>query len=132
MTYIKDYESWHKVKRGLNEDAHMPDFKERDIWWCSIGVNIGHEVDGKNASFNRPVLVLRKFSKKLFWGVPLSTQIKDSPHYYCFTFRDRQQSALLTQMRLLDSSRMTNRMGQLSKGPFEQIVAAVADKLLKR
>jgi len=46
------------------------------------GGNIGHEMDGKNKDYNRPVLVLRKFNKQIFRGIPLTTKIKLSPHYH--------------------------------------------------
>lgn len=60
-------------------------FKEREIWWRSIGTNIGTEEDGKNAHFERPVLVLRKFNRDIFLGLPLTSTRKD--HRYHFHYR---------------------------------------------
>jgi mRNA interferase MazF len=53
-----------------------PLFKERDIWWVSIGVNVGFEEDGKHEKFLRPVLILKKFNKELFLGIPNSDKIQ--------------------------------------------------------
>ena len=53
----KDFLGWHRHKEQLHAQHHTPTFQEREIWWCSVGVNIGHEMDGKNQFYNRPVLM---------------------------------------------------------------------------
>ncbi len=67
---IKDFENWNKLKQKLESRKNIPTFKEREIWWCSIGVNIGCEEDGKNQLFNRPILIIRKFNNNMFLGAP--------------------------------------------------------------
>ena len=118
---MKNFDEWNDLKRTLNSQNTVPLFREREIWWCSIGLNIGHEQDGKNRAFNRPVLIIKKFNNRLFWGVPLSTKIKNSPHYHTFIFKDVKQSALLTQLRLLDANRITKRMGRMGNKQFNDI-----------
>jgi hypothetical protein len=44
----KDFPGWHRHKEQLHAQHQTPTFQEREIWWCSVGVNIGHEMDGKN------------------------------------------------------------------------------------
>ena len=66
----KDFAHWHPLKKQLHERQDVPSFEEREIWWCSIGANIAYEQDGKHAAYHRPVLVVRKFSRHLFLGVP--------------------------------------------------------------
>jgi len=37
--------------RGKASSMHeqiVPRFSEREIWWCSVGVNVGHEADSKH------------------------------------------------------------------------------------
>jgi hypothetical protein len=46
--YEKDFEGWHRLKQSTEEDAPCPTFNDREVWWCSVGVNIGHEIDGKD------------------------------------------------------------------------------------
>ncbi|GJM01458.1 MAG: hypothetical protein DHS20C07_31370 [Methyloligella sp.] len=118
---MKDFENWNNLKQKLDKKPNSRFFKERDIWWCSLGINVGHEEDGKSFAFNRPVLVVKKFNHRLFWGVPLTTQIKDSRHYHQFTFKDREQSAMLTQMRLWDANRITKQMGRIGQKEFDNI-----------
>lgn len=57
---------WHKIKIDIQlaVDKSNLYFYEKDVWWASLGANIGHEEDGKNKKFERPVLILKKFNKK--------------------------------------------------------------------
>ena len=119
--YKKNFDDWNALKQKLDQKDNLPLFHERQVWWGSLGVNIGHEEDGKNVRFNRPILVVKKFNKRLFWGVPLTTQIKDSRHYYQFSYKERQQCAMLTQLRLWDASRLTQKMGSIRKQDFNDI-----------
>ena len=74
----KDFPGWHRQKEQLHAQHHTPTFQEREIWWCSVGVNVGHEMDGKNQFYNRPVLIVRKFNPHIFFGVPLTTKMKQN------------------------------------------------------
>lgn len=74
----KNFYRWSREKiRIENNKEILPIFHEQEIWWCSIGINIGDEEDGKNTFYERPVLVVRKFSNKLAWVVPLTTKLRD-------------------------------------------------------
>ncbi len=73
MPYKKDHDGWDKFYKKLEGFGDGPFFKEREIWWVSIGINIGHEEDGKGEQYSRPVLILKKFNKYTFSGIPLST-----------------------------------------------------------
>lgn len=117
----KDFDHWNKVKKEVQKLEKQRLFKERDIWWCSIGVNVGHETDGKSKEYNRPVLIVKKFNQRLFWGVPLSSKLKNNKHYKEFEFLGKAQSAMLTQMRLMDAKRLNERMGRLARTPFLEI-----------
>ncbi len=125
----KQFDTWNELKKSVDKREGLPSFKERDIWWCSIGLNVGHEENGKNAAFHRPVLVVRKFNNRLFWGVPLTSQIKDNKHYHNFTFLGRPQCAMLTQLRLFDVSRFGEKMGRLAEKEFKAIRADLVDYL---
>ena len=62
--YLIKFIEWAKLKIRIHVSEEEPVyFKEKDIWWASLGANIGHEQDGKNESFERPILVLKKFNK---------------------------------------------------------------------
>lgn len=121
---IKDFTEWHQVKTEIQR-LSPPTFNEREIWWCSVGTNVRHEADGKGAFFRRPVLVVRKFNADCFLGVPLTTVIKDSPYYFRFHFRGRVQSAMISQIKMMDASRLNVKMGQMKPWPFNALREAI-------
>jgi hypothetical protein len=44
----KDFEKWNQLKQKIDSTNKQIIYKDRDVWWCSIGINIGHEENGKN------------------------------------------------------------------------------------
>lgn len=77
-----EYDDWNNIKKKIAKSNHKPPFfREGDIWWVSVGYNIGNEVYGKGKLFARPVLILKKFNKYQFLGIPFSSQIKNNPYY---------------------------------------------------
>jgi mRNA interferase MazF len=126
--YIKNFSKWSSLKKSVDEKKDDIFFDSREIWWCNLGVNIGYEQDGKSDLFTRPVLILKKHNKKVFTAIPLSSKVKpDNPYYQTFTFQDKEQSAVILQIRLIDSKTLISRMGYLSKGQFNKIKARVAE-----
>ncbi len=117
----RDFFGWHELKSELDAKGSLPTFKPREIWWCCIGINVGHEENGKGRMFHRPVLIIKKFNHRLFWGIPLSTKRKNKPHYHNFKFLGRAQSAMLTHLRLYDSQRLMDKMGRLAEAEFRTI-----------
>ena len=88
----KEFWKWHRLKEQLNDRECQASFHEREIWFCSVGVNVGHEIDGKHEWFERPVLILSKLSNDTFWGIPLTTQPKEGRFYFKFWFDSRGKS----------------------------------------
>ena len=86
----KKFDEWNNIKQKLhNKKSKIIIPKNREIYWASIGVNVGFEQDGKGEIFSRPVLVVKRYSKNLFFGVPLSTQIKEGSFFYTFTLNKK-------------------------------------------
>lgn len=128
--YIKDFDNWFVKKKFLHERAvSMPQFKERDIWWVSIGINVGFEEDGKHDKFIRPVLVLRKFNREMFLGIPMSTKLKDNPYYKTVSVNDRIVSVLISQIRVFSAKRIQDKLAELDKNDFEKIKEDVVNMI---
>jgi len=125
----KDFDMWNHKKKTVHSVAEPIFYREREIWWVSLGVNVGFEEDGKNANFTRPVLVLKKFSKNVFVGIPLSTTEKEGKYYCKFPFLNGESTALLSQIRLFDTRRMADKMGRLEDSVFQTIRKAVKNLL---
>ena len=117
----KDFDGWNELKKELdNKNSFLP-IKEGEVWWCSIGINIGVEMCGKGEKFSRPVVVLKKLSRFGFYGVPLTSQFHDGNWFVEFEFKNKKQYASLAQVRIISTCRLTNRMGTLPMSDYLKI-----------
>jgi len=121
----KNFDEWNQLKIKLDGIKTPPFFNEREIWWCSIGVNVGYEVYGKGKLFTRPVLVLKKQSGSTFIGAPMSTRLKQRPDYYQMTFNGKEVAVLLGEIRKFDGRRLADKLGKISENKFQEIKNAV-------
>ncbi len=118
----KDFQKWNGEKSEIHEKKDRPFFHEMEIWFASFGVNIGFEQDGKGDEFLRPVAIIRKFNNEVFWGIPTTKKKKSNKYYFEIKFgEDKSTSVILSQMRLMDSKRLRYKIGDVSKGDFEEI-----------
>lgn len=120
--YPKDFDGWI----GKKKDCHFrpskpPMFKERDIWWVSIGINVGFEEDGKHSKYLRPVLVLRKFNRDLFLGIPMSTKVKNNPYYIKVTVNTETVSVLISQLRVFSAKRIEDKLAEIDTNDFRKV-----------
>jgi len=127
---MKHFDAWNEVKKALDGSAHWPYFKEGEIWFSSIGLNVGDEEDGENAKFERPVLILRRFNRRIFIGVSLSSIAKPDNKYYLSTkFKDKKVSIIVSQVRPFSVKRLRRRMGTLSFEQLHEVSQAVNDRI---
>ena len=122
---MKEFDEWNNLKKSLHSNGKENFFKERDIFYMNMGKNIGFEQDGKGENFVRPVVIIKGFNKNMFFGIPLSTKIKEGKFYYKFQFQKKDELveniALLSQMRLFSTKRLLNKIGVISKEDFESL-----------
>lgn len=128
----KDFNKWNELKIKLDQKEKFPTFKQREIWWCHIGINIGDEENGKSCNYHRPILIIKKFNKKIFLGIPLTTQIKDNPYYHKIIFKSKTQCAMLSQIKVLDVKRLDRKMGKLTSEEFQRAKEALSENLFLR
>lgn len=118
----KNFQKWHNEKTIVHNSKERPFFHNREIWFCSLGENIGFEQDGNGDDFLRPVIIIKKFNNEIFWCIPLTTKTKTSDHYHSFNFNKNEIStAILSQLRLLDAKRLQYKIGTISKEDFEEV-----------
>ena len=79
---ISFFENRGLASRKIHKNEITPVFQEREIWWTSLGENVGHEEDGKGISFERPFVVVKKFNRELLFGVPCSSVNKSNKYYF--------------------------------------------------
>jgi mRNA-degrading endonuclease toxin of MazEF toxin-antitoxin module len=123
--YIKNFDKWNKSKKIIENrnNNHLSSFRERDVWWCSIGINIGSEEDGKNEFFERPVLVLRKFNNRMSWVIPMSTKMRLNKYNYYF----ENEVALMSQLRIVSNKRLNRFIRRISTYEFSTIRWSICD-----
>ena len=124
---MKDFGQWLRIKAELDIRHDSPTFQEREIWWCSIGVNVGFEIFGKDEKFTRPVLILRKYSRSTFFGLPLTSKRKQHPYHYHLHVAGKEGSVLLDQGRTIDSRRLIKKISKLN----ENDVAAIKEAFIQ-
>ncbi len=118
---MDEYKKWVEICESLKEKEINFYFKEREVWWCYIGENIGREQNGKE-EFKRPVLIFKKINKDLFWGIPFTTKYKNE--YYKFPVgivSGELNYALWEQLRVFSSKRLLDYYTSLDKKFFEQL-----------
>jgi mRNA interferase MazF len=125
----KDFTRWHEVKEKVdNLDSTNHYFNERDIWWCYCGVNIGMEQDGKGDMFLRPVLVFKKFNRRLCWVLPLSTRVSKGDFFFPLLSESNTiRMAIIPQMRMIDIKRLINKIDLISNQEYGYIKEKVID-----
>ena len=123
----KDYKEWHSKKTEIEHSGNVRlFFHEREVWWCSLGYNVGFEQDGKGDKFARPVLVFKKFNKEVFWALPLSTRVKESKFYAPIELNDGiARVAIISQLRLIDGKRLIDKIGIINEANYKHIQKAV-------
>jgi len=124
--YIKDFDSWNHLKNRINDRKISKLFyKEKEIWWSSLGVNVGTEMDGKNDSFERPVLVLKKINKNQFFAAPMTTKIKKGRLYFKLSLKDADVTTTrficLAQVRIMSSKRLLRKVEVVDVDLFRKV-----------
>ena len=121
----EELDSWAKLKKGIYFREGRPYFRERDVWWTSIGFNIGDEVYGKNYYFERPLLVIRKFNNNIFLAIPLSSKFKEGKYYCKVNLNGQVRSVMLSQIRLIDAKRVIRKIGYIDEADSSAIKKAL-------
>jgi len=116
------YDKWNKIKKNLQNKENILTFKEMEIYFMSIGQNIGKESYGKKELFLRPVLVYRKLSKTSFVGIPLTSGPKEGNYYFNFNYiKDKISTAMFDNIRVLDIRRADYRSGTIKHSDFKKL-----------
>lgn len=129
--YLKKFVTWTKLKVRLHLSKTKIYFKEREIWWASLGANIGYEQNGKHETFERPVLILKIFNRHILWIVPLTRSEKDGNKYYFQLEQNGEDSfVILSQLKVISSKRLFRKMRTIRWNEFKEIKKRIIGFLL--
>jgi len=128
----KDFKKWMGLKSGIHNDKIRPFFHEREVWFSSLGENVGFEQDGSGENFMRPVLVLRKFNNEVIWVLPLTRTDKTGKYYFKISLiaddgktDDNSSTVILSQIRLIDAKRLQYKIGNVKEEEFMKLKKAL-------
>ncbi len=119
----KDFDKWNSEKKRLDVAPQTSFCHTREIWWCALGVNVGFEQHSTSDDFSRPIIVIRRFTSDMFWGVPLTTKIRDDvPFRVRINVAGVLNDAMILQMRAFDRKRLRRKLGVVSRSDFKKII----------
>lgn len=123
--YEKHFKEWMGVKEKLHNRVRVPNITVGEIWWCGIGENVGVEINGKSMRFTRPVLILKKYGRFGFLGIPLTSRVKIGSWFVNFEFLGKRQYAALSQARFISTSRLYEKIGQVPNSDLSLVKSAL-------
>lgn len=122
----KDFDKWNIEKKAIHSQKSDVFYHEREIWWCSLGVNIGSEQDGTGKNYDRPIVIVKGFNREVFFAVALTGKKKQGKYYlYLGKIEERDASAILSQTRLIDAKRLVRKIGMLEEELFLKLKNAL-------
>lgn len=99
------YDIWNDQKKHIKQNYIK--CRERDIWWCKLGKNVGQEQDGVGKNFSRPVLILRKLDDRTCIILPLTTKENTGSWFVELSkFEGKKSWIMLNQIRLISVDRL--------------------------
>jgi mRNA-degrading endonuclease toxin of MazEF toxin-antitoxin module len=99
----KDFDAWNDAKKGIHKEDARTFCRPREIWWCSLGINVGDEQDGTGEKYYFPIGIVD----------------------------DREASAVLSQVRLIDGKRLVRKIAMLDEEIFKELKSALQRTLFE-
>lgn len=129
--YIKDFDNWNNSKKLIDENDRQVFGYPREVWWCSLGVNIGAEIDGKNENFERPVVVMRVYNKEMMFVLPTTGRARTDKFHMPIEIDAVDQKTgeiykktvyiKLTQARVISNKRLIRKVDVINENDFKKI-----------
>lgn len=125
----KNFDEWNKLKKDIHHREIEIFCNQREIWWCSLGLNIGSEEDGKNELFERPIVVLKVFNRNMLRVAPLTSRCKEDDHHVSINYNNRTGSVILSQVKTISSKRLSRKLCRLDVGQFLKVMEKLKNTL---
>ena len=128
----KQHDEWNHFKKILDSINIDVPFFDGEIWSIAIGTNIDIEINGKGQNFERPVIIIKKFSKRHAWIIPLSRveNIKNGIHVPVYHKKLYLHSvAMITQLQRTSNSRFLYKIGILDENQLLKIKKVIINHL---
>ncbi len=118
----KDFDKWNDRKISIDSNKKFNHPKEKEIWWCSVGMNVGTEIYGKGDDYTRPVLIINAEIGEAFIGIPLTSKLKNGKYSCIIRSNDKLGTALVSQIRNFDKRRLTKKIGRVMERDYKKVL----------
>lgn len=117
----KDFDKWNTVKKTLEERTDIF-CNKREIWWCSVGANVGAEASGKNELFERPALILKIYNIQSVLVAPLTSKPKSDKYHTRINYENRNGWVVLSHARTISPRRLQRKMCRIGKKQYQKVM----------
>jgi len=132
--YSKNFDEWNTLKKKVDTEKREVYGYPREVWWCSLGVNIGAEIDGKNESFERPVIIMRVYNKETMLVLPTTSKARADKFHLALEVETQNPKTKemyvktvyvkLTQARVISNKRLIRKIAVIGESDFVKIKGA--------
>ena len=137
------FDVWNLEKQKINAKQNFPHPKRRQIWWFTIGKNIGQE-QSCAVGFERPVIVIKVYGN-VFWGLPITSSDKDkkkekNPLYVKLDgmeYEDEDGSikelsgfVAIHHLKTFDCRRLIRKLSRLDEDNFNYITKKIREQIV--
>ena len=129
--YIKEFDLWNAKKKEIEQSDVQRLCREREVWWCSLGVNVGAEIDGKNENFERPVIIMKVYNKETMLVLPTTGKERNDKFHMPIEINVINQKTKnsykkivyvkLTQVRVISNKRLIRKVDVINEEDFKKI-----------
>ena len=128
MMEEKEFDRWNEEKKCVHNVGKRKYFREREIWWCKMGINVGDEQDGTGQIFDRPVLII----KGLSMNTCLIASLTSSKNLHKMripigNIDGKDDSVILSQLKTIDTKRLIEKICNADSEKFEDVRKAIRE-----
>ena len=121
----KEFDNWNDLKKLIHkkEINNEFNFHAGDVWWTTFGVNIGKEINGKNETFERPVLIIKVINKHTLYVLPLTSKDHFTDKYHSKVNYEEGGGGVVvfSQMRVISSNRLLRKLSKIGKDDLRKV-----------
>lgn len=130
---LKNFDNWNELKKKI-EARPLVFCNPREIWWCSIGANVGAEASGKNELFERPVLIVVVYSTQSILVVPITSKPREAsdPYHFCITYNGREGWLVLSHARTISPKRLQRKLHRIDSEQHKKALSALLSLVDRR
>ncbi|MFA6432238.1 MAG: type II toxin-antitoxin system PemK/MazF family toxin [Candidatus Paceibacterota bacterium] len=124
------FDDWNELAKALDE--RLPIYSNtREIWWCSVGMNIGTEIYGKNNLFERPTLIVHLYNSETALILPITGKARNKRFFMPIRLNGKDCYVMLSQPRTISTKRLLKKEKRLPQEEFDVILKAFINLIMQ-